>query len=880
MYAAQTKFRTPRVRADAVVRAPLLAALEAAVDAYPVTLVSAPAGWGKTTLLTQYACAANCARQVVWLSIDTDDNHPTRLFSALVAAIEPLGAVWDVDPAAFTANASLGGPQLRAAAAALINALCTVSAPRIVVVLDDLHRLERSDAYALLESLIERLPEHVALVLGSRVPPALPLARLRLHGELGEIGATDLAFNAGDAATFAAHRHTAPLDDIALQRAVARTHGWPAGLALVLTRTGADGRLPSSELRLFDYLAQEVFADLPPDIQEFLLRTSILADLDAELCAAVTGRSDCRQVLQVLYQQSLFVTALDEVAPVLRVHDLFRDFLTARLALRQPDDIAAWHRAAARAERDQVRAIQHSLAARDWADALARILPLGEQLLAEGAQDTIEHWLAQVPAATRDQSAAAAWLDGMCAWSRWDWLRTRTQLTRAVDLLDARSPARARALAHLADAVNSLGDRPGAARLLDELERHPIDDAGRAQLAVLRAWNALPGGDIAQVVHHMRAFLAIVEGDPQRLCPLTAGQIHCLFIGIPGIVGLFDRYYALAGRAPAATAAPWQSLALTVGAWAHLWRGRLEEARSAIERSDELQQRFGDRRNVARGHAQVKCIFLAATGRGAQAIAITDAVIRGMDAADAAGLRLVWRRAYVHGAARLLWMLGREREFLALVPELKAPRNEAEWPFLEMAADVVRGQAALIERDWPRAIDAFVRAVAAHPRMRMAMAVADPRIGLARALLGASRRDAAWEALAPVLDECVADEAIGPLLLEPAAHVLAVLELVPEALRRKPQLAALLARLAEWHARDDGEELRGPLAELSEREIEVLASVAAGASNKHIARELSLSLHTVKRHIANILAKLDCVSRGEAADLYRRCESAAAGAAR
>ncbi|HNS28362.1 MAG TPA: LuxR C-terminal-related transcriptional regulator, partial [Steroidobacteraceae bacterium] len=807
-------------------------------------------------------------------------NNPNRLFAALVEAIEPLGAVWDIDPAAFTASASIGGPQLRAAAAALINALCTVSAPRIVLVLDDLHRLEDGNAFALLESLIERLPEHVALVLGSRVPPALPLARLRLHGELGELGISDLAFTAGDAAELAARRLAAPLDEVAVQRALARTHGWPAGLALVLARTGAGDRLPTSEARLFEYLAQEVFSGLPPDIQEFLLRTSILAELDAELCAAVTGRSDCREVLQVLYQRNLFVTALDELAPVLRVHDLFRDFLAGRLALRPPEDIAAWHRAAARAERNPTRAIQHSLAARDWTDAMARIFPLGEQLLAEGAQDSIERWLAEVPASIREESAAAAWLDGMCASSRWDWLRTRTQLTRAVTLLDPDSAERARALAHLADAVNSLGDRPGAARLLDELERNPPDDAGRAQLAALRAWNALPTGDVDQVVHHMRAFVAIVERDPQRLCPYTAGQIHCLFIGIPGIAELFDRYFALAERARGATAAPWQSLALTVGAWAKLWRGRLEEAGNAIARSDELLHRFGDRRNVARGHAQVKCIFLAATGRSEQALAISDAVMGSMDVPDAAGLRLVWRRAYVHGRARLLWMLGREREFLALVPELTAARNEAEWPFLDMAADVVRGQAALIERDWSRAIDAFELAVAAHPRMRMAMAVADPRIGLARALLGAGRRDAAWQALAPVIDECQADDAIGPLLLEPAAHVVAVLELVPDTLRRKPQLAALLARLAEWYAHDEGEELRGPLAELSERELEVLACVAAGASNKHIARELSLSLHTVKRHIANILAKLDCASRGEAADLYRRCGSSAAGAAR
>ncbi|GMU68039.1 MAG: hypothetical protein AMXMBFR37_03720 [Steroidobacteraceae bacterium] len=871
MYTAQTKFRAPRVRSDSVARAALLAALERSVAANPVTLVSAPAGWGKSTLLAQFAGAAQHSRQVLWLSIDADDNDPNRLFAALVEAIEPLGAVWDVDPRALTANASLGGSQLRAAAAALVNALCTVSTARIVLLLDDLHRLERGEPLALIESLAERLPEHVALLLGSRVPPALPLARWRLHGELGEFGTAELAFTADDAATLAAQRLAAPLDEIALHRALARTHGWPAGLALALGRARGGGRLPSSEALMFEYLAQEVFAGVPADIQEFLLRSSILVELDPALCEAVTGREDARELLRDLYRRSLFVTALDEVTPVLRVHDLFRDFLGARLALRDPGEVAAWHRAAARAERNGTRAIQHCLAAEDWDEAIARIFPIGEQLLAEGAQDAIERWLAQLPPAAREASAAAAWLEGLCASARWDWLRTRRQLTRAVGLLDAGSPERVRALVHLADAVNSLGDRAGAARLLDEIERQPMDAAGRAQLAVLRAWNALPSGDVDAVVRHMRDFLAIVEHDPLQLCPRAAGQIHCLFIGIPGIVGLFDRFFTLAQRVPGTKAAPWQALALTVGAWASLWRGRLEDTRDAIARSDELQHRFGDLRNVGRGHAQVKCIFLTAIGRGEEALAISTAILANMDAPDAAGLRLVWRRAYLHGTARLLWMLGRDREFLALVPELTAPRNEAEWPFLDMAADIVAGQAALIALDWPAAIAAFGRAVAVHPRHRMAMAAADPRTGLACALLGAGRRDAAWRALAPVIDECVADQAIGLLLLEPAARLDDLLGVVPAAVRRRPEVAVLLERLAAWrdHVEQD-EPACGPLALLTGRELEVLAQVAAGAGNKHVARELALSLHTVKRHIANILAKLDCASRGEAADLYRR----------
>ncbi|MCW5573182.1 MAG: DUF2379 family protein [Steroidobacteraceae bacterium] len=304
-----------------------------------------------------------------------------------------------------------------------------------------------------------------------------------------------------------------------------------------------------------------------------------------------------------------------------------------------------------------------------------------------------------------------------------------------------------RALVHLADAVNSLGDRAGAARLLDEIERQPMDAAGRAQLAVLRAWNALPSGGVDAVVRHMRDFLAIVEHDPVQLCPRAAGQIHCLFIGIPGIVGLFDRFFTLAQRVPGTKAAPWQALALTVGAWASLWRGRLEDTRDAIARSDELQHRFGDLRNVGRGHAQVKCIFLAAIGRGEEALAISTAILANMDAPDAAGLRLVWRRAYLHGTAR---GYGCSVATANSSRWCRADRTagEAEWPFLDMTADIVAGQAALIALDWPAAIAAFGRAVAVHPRHRMAMAAADSRTGLACALLRCRTADAAARARA------------------------------------------------------------------------------------------------------------------------------------
>ncbi|MCW5573181.1 MAG: AAA family ATPase [Steroidobacteraceae bacterium] len=337
MYTAQTKFRAPRVRSDSVARAALLAALERSVAANPVTLVSAPAGWGKSTLLAQFAGAAQHSRQVLWLSIDADDNDPNRLFAALVEAIEPLGAVWDVDPRALTANASLGGSQLRAAAAALVNALCTVSTARIVLLLDDLHRLERGEPLALIESLAERLrPKRIALLLGSRVPPALPLAlaparrarRVR-HGRSSRSRPRMLRRSP----------HSGSPRPSTRSPCTARAHAWlwPAGLALALGRTRGGGRLPSSGL--FEYLAQEVFAGVPADIR---IPAAQLDPRRARPGAVRSGdrpRGCARAAARPVPAQPLRHRARRDDAGAARARPVPRH--RARASLRDPGEVAA-----------------------------------------------------------------------------------------------------------------------------------------------------------------------------------------------------------------------------------------------------------------------------------------------------------------------------------------------------------------------------------------------------------------------------------------------------------------------------------------------------------------------------------------------------------
>jgi LuxR family maltose regulon positive regulatory protein len=881
-----TKFRAPRVRKDVLARPPLLERLDRSIADNPVTLVCAPGGSGKTTLLAQWMSQVDARTVALWVGIDADDNDTHRLCAALIQALEPLKLIWAIDRDALLANVAGSGPQRRAALAAMVNALCTTSVERVVLVLDDLHRIENPEAFELLDSLIERLPDHVAVVLGSRVEPPLSLARWRVHGELGVFAPDDLRFSTDDAAALAQARFGDAMDETSVREALVRTRGWAAGLLLMLQsragrmtvteRHAADAG--ESNRHLFGYFAQEVLEDLPPHLQDFVLRSSILIELSPPMCELLTHRVDARQVLDSLYRRNLFLTAVDELTPVLRFHDMFREFLEDELARRDPELKRELHERAAAAETIDSRAIYHLLAAQRWEEAMARIERAGKERIAHGGIATVERWIDALPPEIRMDSAAIGYLRGTCAWFRWDWPRTKTELVRAVDgpQGNVADSERVTALFHLIDALNSSGSVEAARVRVEQAARQPLDLQGRAELALQQAWCAAPSGEIDDVVRYSREFIDIVEADPVTICAATADRIHCVIIGIPGISATFERFYTLFQQVRGPTPLPWHISALTVGAWAHLWRGRREALLATLEQAEKLQHQFGGVRLATERLGQLKGISSILTGQYDSGLALFRKHIQGMQAAELAGHSVVWLRAYRHAYARALWIKGDEEGFRELLPLLTSPVMPGEWPFVATAMALVQGLDAMFQKDWRRAETALRESLRTHGRYRMPMIFGDPRINLAYVLLMQGRKADAWTQFAPVYEEVMSEHALGLLLLEAAWVVDALLDIVPVSSQVGAEHIALVAERRRWLELGGPQEsataaaVSGALAVLSEREYEVLAEVATGASNKHIARQLELSLHTVKRHIANILDKLDCDSRGQAAEAFRR----------
>ncbi len=398
-----TKLYTPRVRPELVLRPRLIERLNAGLH-HKFTLISAPAGFGKTTLVADWL--GNGTRPVTWLSLDEADNDPARFFTYFVAALQK------IDPAiGQAAQAMLGAarpPAPDVVLTSLINDVAAKASP-FVLVIDDYHVIQTLPIHQQLVFLLEHLPPQMHLVLNSREDPPFPLARMRAREQITDIREADLRFTQAEAADFLRKvmRIDVSLDDVAaLQQ---HTEGWITGLQLAALSLQRGGSLQSmiqpiagSNRYILDYFMEEVFRLQPPEIQDFLLKTSLLSRFNAALCDAVVERKNSREVLFHLERANLFLTPLDEAQQWYRYHHLFADLLRHRLEseVEGRPAINALHRKASQwyaANGLPADALHHALEGADWGAATDLLLDLSSGMMRRGEFITLLRWFQRFP---------------------------------------------------------------------------------------------------------------------------------------------------------------------------------------------------------------------------------------------------------------------------------------------------------------------------------------------------------------------------------------------------------------------------------------------------------------------------------------------------
>jgi ATP/maltotriose-dependent transcriptional regulator MalT len=399
-----TKLAVPSARPFLVPRPLLSTRLEEGLGRRFI-LVSAPAGFGKSTLLSAWASElSSSGRPIAWFSLDSGDNDPARFWRYFVTAIDQLQP-----GSGQTALALLGSPQappLEAILTTLLNELADLDTDAALVI-DDYHLIESESIHEALTFLIEHLPLRMHLVIATRADPSLPLSRLRARGEITELRAADLRFSPEEAATFLNRVMGLKLSPQDIAELEGRTEGWIAGLQMAaLAMTGRDdvpgfiAAFAGSNRYVLDYLAEEVLGRQPEELQTFLLQTSILDRMCAPLCNAVTERTDGQTTLERLEQANLFVIPLDDERQWYRYHHLFSDVLRQRLHQEHSDLLPARHqRASAWFEKEGLvpEAIHHALAAQDWERAIRLIESSGIAVVLGKQVRTMLGWIDGLP---------------------------------------------------------------------------------------------------------------------------------------------------------------------------------------------------------------------------------------------------------------------------------------------------------------------------------------------------------------------------------------------------------------------------------------------------------------------------------------------------
>lgn len=866
----ETKLFAPRWTGGLVTRPELIERLRKGVRG-KVTVIAAPAGFGKSTLLAEWLTDHDGQSARAWLSLDSGDNDPALFWTGIARAIrvhhpdfaEGLLATLEAERSPSQTTVTL-----------LLNQLTTLGAD-VILILDDYHVIETAGIHSALAFVIDHLPPNLHLVLVTRSEPPLPLARLRAHGQLTELRTDDLRFTTGQVATFLETALNFQLSDADVSALHERTEGWVAGLKLAALSL-SDRRDVSAFVRSFsgnhryitDYLVEEVLDRQPPATRRFLLATSILERLSASLCDAVCGESHSQEILDALHRGNLFVVSLDDRRGWYRYHHLLVDVLRAYAEREAPDHVQELHlRASEWYERNGAisDAVHHARSAGDQ-DRMAQLLE--QNWAPRDRSHASRRWLDDVRSLPTEVVAGRPWLNMGYAWGLLNAgeleaaeltlaaveagleVEDSSETALGLEVVTARvylAQARGQGAAKVEDARRLLALTPAA--------DHEARATARA-LVALAEWAA---GDLDRAFDSFSGALMSMRQAGLELDALRGefvlGDIRAMQGRLREAARIYEAGLLAAAPHPAA-----ETDELYLGrAEIHLECGELSQAHHLLK---ALAEKASGARHIANRHRW--CVALSRVAQAekdpvralnllteAEAthrrdplpVARSVAAMRSriqlthgdVDAAER------WADEEGIGSSDPLTFLG-EYDHLTLVRILTARgRLEEALGLLHRLSAATHAGGRLRRHIEVRALEALVY----------------HRLG---------RTAHALDALSEALEEADAE-----------GHV-RVFEIEGTPMRDLLRVAAARGVAGAWTRRLLGRfdapvptpDEAGATGILTRREHEILRLIAAGLRNQEIARQLFISPATVKRHIANVYAKLDA---GHRTDALRRAEA-------
>jgi LuxR family maltose regulon positive regulatory protein len=900
-----TKLYIPPLRPGLVSRPRLVAFLNKGIRAgCKLTLISAPAGFGKTTLLSEWAQAA--PMRVAWVLLDEGDNDPARFWRYVIAALEIVQAGVGENALAMLRAPGLRSPSPEPALAVLINEIAALP-DRVSLVLDDYHLIAAGPVHDALTFFLDHLPDNLHLVIATRADPPLPIARLRGRGQLIELRQAHLCFTRDEAAAFLSQLIHVPLSAGEIATLTSRTEGWAAGLQMAAASLqGRDMAHVSAFIHAFtgsdryilDYLVEEVFQRQPGHIQDFLLYTSILRRLAAPLCDAViesvpadlrTDREikahpavDSRAILGHLERANLFIVPLDDRREWYRYHHLFADLLRSRLHAAQPDLVPSLHRRAgewyergADASGDEglaAEAIEHALAAGDVERSARLIEREAEAVLMRSEIATFLRWIEALP----DKKVQAR--PHLCLFHAWALLLGGYPVKEVEARLDQAGQGGDEIAGRLtplhAFVAIFQGELSRAAALSRQaLERLPEDDLFLRGLA---AWNLgaayLVDGNVQAAEQVLDEAIRIgQETGHAMIAVLALSHLaqQCMVTGqTQQAAALFRRALALAtdeygNRLPIASEA-----LVGLGRLSREWND-LDAAVQYLEEGIAL--------TTAHGEIWAMEGYLA-LARIRQVLGDTDGARTAMDRARQLALqfdaiesddlvvalyqtRILIAQGRLGDAERAL------REWDVSVETIAAGTEKAEVyvdTYLRGYKRLVQARLDIAQNHPGEAIALLDEALPWAQEYGWIRIVIEVEVLRALALWAQGNVARAVDALGHALS-----------LGEPGGYVRMFLDegepvarLLREAVSRgiaADYARRLLAALGKERSAQDVPSPQSLLVEpLSERELDVLQLIAEGLTNREIAGRVFLSINTIKSHNRNIFEKLGVRNRMQA----------------